>query len=282
MTSASITAASSQSSSWEPPLLSWKGMQSWSVGCRAPSLCKMFVSFKSKKLRKLIIAKRKNKRKREGEGDPNEGGRAVAAPVGDSPPRSSLQLPRLSEAKRHSYHGSPSPSSNNANMLRRNSDAAPPTFPRLSTSSSSGYERVSVEYQAGGLDLPRVVKLGGGGGRHSDESGPLPSAVMNRQDSAVSARRHSSCSAGSFVSSTSLLLKGGAYARRVLNDNGQQQPHISHLFTGNQFLTHVTAAPVPTSAYEHADMRPSGGLLDASLRCRVRDAELKDRIVFFL
>lgn len=260
-------------------------MQSWSVGCRAPSLCKMFVSFKSKKLGKLIIAKKKNKRKREGEGDPNEGGRAVATPKGDSPPRFSLQLPRLCEAKRHSYHGgSPSPSSNTANlanMLRRNSDAAPPTFPRLSTSSSSCYERVSVEYQAGGLDLPRVAKLGGGGGRYSDESGPLPSALMNRQDSAVSARRHSSCSAGSFVSSTSMLLKGGAYARRVLNDNGQQ-PHISHLFTGNQFLTHVTAAPVPTPAYEHADMRPSGGLLDASLRCRGRDAELKDRIVFFL
>eukprot|EP00250_Pteridium_aquilinum_P007652 c17322_g1_i1 orf=133-903(-) len=256
-------------------------MQSWySMGFMAPSFCKIFVSFKSKKLSRLILVKRKKKRTYGEEvwnvcSCPPESDqhRVGGGEVSVSP----MHLPRLSEPRRHSnYQGSPPRSSGNY-IMGRNSDVTVGLPARLSTSSSSGYERLSVEYhQGGGLDLPPLVKLGA----LSDGS-----SYLVRQDSAMSAaqHRHSSCSATSFVSSTSSRLRG-AYARQrdlLLNDTMKKQPHIGELFAGNQFLTHLTSAPpVPASPCAHTLLQPSSGLVDASLR--YREADLKDRIILFL
>lgn len=255
-------------------------MQLWySMGRMAPSLCKLFVSLKPKKLSRLILVKKKKKRScKEGSSAFVETWKIARSPEtfctdAASPSRVSVQMPHLMEARRHSsYQGSP-PRNSIGFIMGRNSDVMP-GFPRLSTSSSSCYERLSVER---GLDLPPLVKLGA----FSDELG-----ILTRQDSAMSLGQHrrSSCSsATSFVSSTSSRLKN-VYARQkdlIMNDLTSKQPHIGELFAGNQFLTHLTAAPaVPASVCENAFLQPSSGLVDASLPGR--EADLKDRIILFL
>lgn len=84
-------------------------MPSWySIGSMAPSLCKMFVSFKSKK---LIHIKKKKKRicRERGTGGVVEAWNAGVPPHmeqdegADSPPGACMQLPRLSKARRHPF-----------------------------------------------------------------------------------------------------------------------------------------------------------------------------------
>lgn len=117
-----------------------------------------------------------------------------------------------------------------------------------------------------------MLKLGGGATEphfHRQESSI---SGFSRVDSAVTPSR--------FMSSPAVLsskLKG-TYSR-IINAAHQNNPHISELFTGNPLLLHVTAAPVPGVGV-NADVRPSGGLVDASLKCR--ESELKDRIILFL
>lgn len=297
---------------WDPPLLSWKGMQLWSVGCRAPAICEIFVGFKAKKLSNLISTnsgkKKGGKRRKRREGEDATNLSEEPPPSPPPPPGcSSLQLPgglscrsSLDDVpKRHSISFEEKRSSNlqlrrnsdatasnlqpNSHILRRNSDASLCNLQRLSTSSScSGYERVWVLEGGddGGLDymLPREVKLGG---RRSDVSGHL-----GRQDSAgMSAHGRSSCS--SFSSSSSSVASAASAAaaklagRRSSASSESEQRHLSHLLVGNQFLTHLTAAPVASTAIPHIHLHPSEGfLLDASVRCR--EAELKDRIIFFV
>eukprot|EP00250_Pteridium_aquilinum_P005362 c15472_g1_i1 orf=115-1068(-) len=303
---------------WEPPLLSWKGIQSWSVGCRAPAICEIFVGLKSKKLSKLISTdpktkKGKRRKRREGE----DGIRPVQQLGGANGSPSSLTSASLQPLpchtideetpKRHSSFNERCLSGRIINQLRRNSDAAignlrrnshpsacnpgrnsdasaACNLQRFSTSSSAscgGYERVWVlegGNGGGGVDhmLPREVKLGG---RRSDAS----AAPLGRQDSQVSAHRHS-CSSFSSYSSSAASSVGNLTRRRSSGGGGGregEQRHLSELLGGNQYLTHLTAAPVPGNCGGKPQMRPSEGLLlGASVRCR--EAELKDRIIFFL
>lgn len=292
---------------WDPPLLSWKGMQLWSVGCRAPAICEIFVGFKAKKLSNLIST---NSGKKKGGKRRKRTNLSEEPPPSPPPPAgcSSLQLPgglscrsSLDDVpKRHSISFEERRSSNlqlrrnsdatasnlkpNSHILRRNSDASLCNLQRLSTSSScSGYERVWVLEGGddGGLDymLPREVKLGG---RRSDVS----AGHLGRQDSAgMSAHGRSSCS--SFSSSSSSVASAASAAaaklagRRSSASSESEQRHLSHLLVGNQFLTHLTAAPVASTAIPRMHLHPSEGfLLDASVRCR--EAELKDRIIFFV
>ncbi|MCO5612525.1 hypothetical protein L7F22_066793 [Adiantum nelumboides] len=249
-----------------------------SMGRMAPSICKLFVSLRPKRLTRLILVKKKKKRScnESGEGSDVDSWKIVGSPESVyadaiSSPRLSVQMPHLMEARRHSsYQGSP-PRSSISYIMGRKSDVLP-GLPRRSTSSTSCYERLSVDR---GQDLPPLLKLGA----YSAESG-----FLARQDSAMSLAQHrrSSCSsATSFVSCTSSRLKH-AYARQkdvLMNDLASKQPHIGELFAGNQFLTHLTAVPA-ASICENTLLQPSSGLLDASLPCR--EAELKDRIILFL
>ncbi|MCO5612158.1 hypothetical protein L7F22_066420 [Adiantum nelumboides] len=252
-----------------------------SMGRMAPSICKLFVSLRTKKLSRLILVKKKKKRScnESGEGSDVDSWKIMGSPESSayadaiSSPRLSVQMPHLMEARRHSsYQGSP-PRSSISYIMGRKSDVLS-GLPRLSTSSTFCYERLSVDR---GQDLPPLLKLGA----YSAESG-----FLARQDSAMSLaqHRHSSCSsATSFVSCTSSRLKH-AYARQkdvLMNDLARKQPHIGELFAGNQFLTHLTAVPAASASIcDNALLQPSSGLLDASLPCR--EAELKDRIILFL
>lgn len=243
-------------------------MQSWSVGSRAPALCRIFVVSKSSTVFGFcnLVKWRRSDAKASSTSSSLYSFRS-------SPTRRPCQAnlpPPPPTPGRSSTSSSSSSIGTLSHCLRRNSDAGPPV-PRLSTSS---YERVSVEYQNERLDLPPILKLGS-----SAANSPL-----HHQESSISGRSHGESSFGvgssRFMGSPAILSTKlrGTYARMV-NAAQHKSPHISELFTGNQILMHITAAPVPSPG-DNANVRPSDGLVDAGLRGR--DAELKDRIVFFL
>ncbi|KAH7351954.1 hypothetical protein KP509_19G022000 [Ceratopteris richardii] len=85
------------------------------------------------------------------------------------------------------------------------------------------------------------------------------------------------------MSLTSSRLKH-VYAQQkdlLMTDLLGNQSHVGELFSGNQFLTHLSAAPaVLSSPCVNSFLRPSHGLVDASMSRR--EAEPKDRIILFL
>ncbi|KAH7444871.1 hypothetical protein KP509_02G094900 [Ceratopteris richardii] len=249
----------------------------------SPSIYKLFEGLKPRRLSRIILIKRRKKRAAKAKEEANAcgdsrkvGGTAESTNtnIGTvSPSRVSTQggLNTIETRRHSSYQGSPPRTSVNY-IIGRNSDVLP-SLSRFSTSSSS-YERLSVERS---IDLPPVVKLG----IRSDDSGDL---LRQASSTSLIQHRHSTCSsATSFMSVTSSRVKDICLRQKDLlaNDLSRRQPHIGELFAGNQFLTHLTAAPtVPAAACENAFLRPSPGLLNSSLSRR--EAELKDRIILFL
>ena len=80
----------------------------------------------------------------------------------------------------------------------------------------------------------------------------------------------------------SIATFGGGGGSGAVLEQPAQAALMRQLLGGNQFLTHVTAAPVPVPAEGGSDtFMPSGGFVHAGRRRASRE-QFKDRIVFFL
>eukprot|EP00249_Psilotum_nudum_P008469 c21285_g1_i1 orf=575-1270(-) len=223
------------------PLFTWKGMHSWAVGSRAPGLCKLFV--KAKTPAKIRIA-RLVKRRREGS---KASGFAHWEENGRK--KQSIQCSTLGNCL-----------SNCIKAGSNNTDLATPEC-------ISDYQKVKLRYGLG--CAPNTVQLGSTTGERFD-----------RQCSTDSQTESAASSSGSYklIGSPSVLsskLKGTC--TWIVNAAQQNTPSLSDLVVGNQFLMHVTAAPVPRT--DRAQLHPSPGLVNGSRK--QRDSDIRDRILFF-
>eukprot|EP00249_Psilotum_nudum_P035691 c5683_g1_i1 orf=185-853(+) len=130
----------------------------------------------------------------------------------------------------------------------------------------SAYERVKLRYGIG--SSPRAVQLGSS-----------TVAGFDRQCSTDSQTESTASSGNTKLMGTPSVLssKLKGTCTRIINAAQQNTPSLSELFVGNQFLMHVTAAPVPVT--DKIELHPSSGLVNGSRKRR--DSEIRDRIMFF-
>ena len=93
-------------------------------------------------------------------------------------------------------------------------------------------------------------------------------------------RRHSNSTNTNNTNTTTRKLLQMKRAALLVSGAAEPPLMMRQLLAGNQFLTHVTAAPVPLAEGGSSDVMPSGGFVDASRRASRE--QFKDRLVFFL